>query len=276
MTIDDAPSAAFEKTLNILEEQGIQAIFFCQGNKINGKECLLTKAIREGHIIGNHGFSHRYFSDLSLRECFEEIKLTSQLIHSLYVDSGVKDYHRLFRFPYGDKGDFRYGHHFWTIGRALNHHRPFWWRMIHKVSDLIGTSSEVKRSMLGEKRKLDIQSYLKELGYDNCGLTSISYNYMADLMRDVDWPWTIDVGEWQYYRRGFNDKVIHEILTRLAGETPYLGYGEVNENRGLRLGSSDEILLFHDHECTTHILNSLIRTIEELDCEFYLPELCNQ
>ncbi len=44
--------------------------------------------------IGNHSFSHPYFSELSFEECTEQI-LSTEVIERR---------HKLFRFPYGDKG----------------------------------------------------------------------------------------------------------------------------------------------------------------------------
>ena len=44
--------------------------------------------------IGNHSFSHPYFSELSFEECTEQILSTE----------GIERRHKLFRFPYGDKG----------------------------------------------------------------------------------------------------------------------------------------------------------------------------
>ena len=57
--------------------------------------------------IGNHSFSHPYFSELSFEECTEQILRTEDILNRIYApiaSEGIERPHKLFRFPYGDKG----------------------------------------------------------------------------------------------------------------------------------------------------------------------------
>lgn len=59
ITFDDGPDPIqTPKVLQVLKEQQIPACFFCIGYKVKGNEKLIRQIIDEGHLIGNHSFSH--------------------------------------------------------------------------------------------------------------------------------------------------------------------------------------------------------------------------
>lgn len=59
ITFDDGPDPIqTPKVLQVLKEQQVPACFFCIGNKVKGNEELIRQIIGEGHLIGNHSFSH--------------------------------------------------------------------------------------------------------------------------------------------------------------------------------------------------------------------------
>lgn len=57
-TFDDGPRENTEKVLDALEGFGIDAVFFWSGQKIKGREQTVTRALAEGHVIGNHSWDH--------------------------------------------------------------------------------------------------------------------------------------------------------------------------------------------------------------------------
>lgn len=66
LTFDDGPlPQRTEKVLNVLKIFNAKATFFCIGNRIKGNENLLRRIHEEGHLIGNHSFSHSNLFDLS-------------------------------------------------------------------------------------------------------------------------------------------------------------------------------------------------------------------
>lgn len=60
-----------ERILDILKEKKVPATFFVTGHYVKDQPVLLQRMVKEGHIIGNHSWSH---PDMT-RESDEEIKL---------------------------------------------------------------------------------------------------------------------------------------------------------------------------------------------------------
>lgn len=91
LTFDDGPSPGItEHVLEILENFGAKATFFCIGGNVARSPQLYKRIIAEGHEVGNHTWNHMNgwsFSDYSY--------LKSVLECSKHVKS------KLFRPPYG-------------------------------------------------------------------------------------------------------------------------------------------------------------------------------
>lgn len=104
LTIDDAPSEDFVKKVDFLKDNKIPAIFFCLGKLMKKNEDNLVYAIKKGFILGNHSFSHKDFSKISIKEAKEQIKKTDEIIEKIYKKAKTKRNHKFFRFPYGNKG----------------------------------------------------------------------------------------------------------------------------------------------------------------------------
>jgi len=62
LTFDDGPGAGTAEVLNVLRRRGLKATFFIHGANIVGRESLILRMVREGHLIANHGERH---ADLS-------------------------------------------------------------------------------------------------------------------------------------------------------------------------------------------------------------------
>ena len=60
LTFDDGPSKATAKLLDILKSSGVRATFFVVGTNAEKYPELLKRMTNEGHIIGNHTWSHTY------------------------------------------------------------------------------------------------------------------------------------------------------------------------------------------------------------------------
>jgi peptidoglycan/xylan/chitin deacetylase (PgdA/CDA1 family) len=98
LTFDDGPLTEFTpQILDILHKVQAPAAFFCIGNRIAGQEALLKRIDAEGHVIGNHSFSHHFWFDL-----FPASKMLAELQQ---VDTAIEQVTgkrpRLFRPPYG-------------------------------------------------------------------------------------------------------------------------------------------------------------------------------
>lgn len=59
LTFDDGPDpVSTPRILDILGQYNITATFFCTGSKVVRFPGLFARIASDGHIIGNHGFSH--------------------------------------------------------------------------------------------------------------------------------------------------------------------------------------------------------------------------
>ena len=107
LTFDDGPSEhTTEKILDILEKNHIKATFFTLGSSIeNNKKSkdILKRMAREGHAIGNHGYSHNYSilypnRTVDTKEVINDFERNSQLLKNILG----KDFStRLIRLPGG-------------------------------------------------------------------------------------------------------------------------------------------------------------------------------
>ncbi len=108
LTIDDAPTRITPRIVDYLQSKGIVPVISFIGAKID--ECFdeAVYAAKSGAVIGNHGFSHPHFSEITLAQARDEILKTEREIDRVCRFAGVEREHRVFRFPYGDKGGERY------------------------------------------------------------------------------------------------------------------------------------------------------------------------
>ncbi len=98
LSFDDGPDAInTPNILQLLKNNNAKATFFCIGSKIEENKAILQQTYDEGHIIGNHSFSHQFWFDmLSKNEMIAELAMTDEVI-SKVIDKTPK----LFRPPYG-------------------------------------------------------------------------------------------------------------------------------------------------------------------------------
>lgn len=96
----DFNKTATENLLDLLKEHNIKAIFFLWGQSIrsnpNAKQ-IIQRMIREGHVIGNHSYSHYYSTKEPFDKVAEDFVKNHKVISEL-AGSEVK----FFRPPYGD------------------------------------------------------------------------------------------------------------------------------------------------------------------------------
>lgn len=76
LTIDDGPTPKItDKVLEVLAKYHVKATFFVVGNRIKANAKLVAKAIKAGHIIGNHTYAHTVTTDPTI--------ITDQIIKGL-------------------------------------------------------------------------------------------------------------------------------------------------------------------------------------------------
>ncbi len=104
LTIDDSPSKTMGRKLEFLSKHKIPAVFFCRGEFIPLYKNYVVTAIQQNYLIGNHSYTHPYFSHLPLTQCIDEILETENLIEECYQDAGKHRPCKVIRLPFGDRG----------------------------------------------------------------------------------------------------------------------------------------------------------------------------
>ena len=98
LTFDDGPSS--QRTpyvLEVLRQKGVTATFFLQGSNAEEHPDLVRRIRDEGHVIGNHSYSHAYFPELTQEEAREEITQTGRILEEILGTAPS-----LFRYPHGE------------------------------------------------------------------------------------------------------------------------------------------------------------------------------
>lgn len=242
LTIDDGPSPDMKDKVDFLVERQIPAVWFCIGEAMLKRPEPVLYAIKRGFVIGNHSFSHPHFSTLSLRQIDYQLRTTDRLIDALYLRADCPRTHRYFRFPYGDKGDGRYG----------------------RVFDPINSR--------GQQRTTQIQHLLDDLGYGQPAFPNVSYPFMHQhgLLRNRDWHWTLDLMEWVLLTPTNGISTVADVQHRLRQLRPFDCRGALPQTArwGLPSPDSDEIILIHDQAPTTSFFYELITTLITLGVRF--------
>lgn len=97
LTFDDGPHEMTEKVLDLLKQFNVKATFFCIGKQIENNPELFKRIISEGHLVGNHSYSHsENFGFFSSQKVLDEITETNKLAQQL---SGLEM--NFFRPPFG-------------------------------------------------------------------------------------------------------------------------------------------------------------------------------
>ncbi|MBF0312839.1 MAG: polysaccharide deacetylase family protein [Oligoflexia bacterium] len=163
LTIDDAPSVVMPKKVEFLLQHKIPALFFCRGEFIASYKQHVVEAIAQGFLIGNHSYSHPYFSKVPLASCFEEIVKTEALIMECYQKAKVPRPVKVIRLPFGDRG--------------------------------AGGDLQEAIAIEEEEKVFQIQIFLKENGFVPLILPFCSQRDEGMSYIDVEWDW--DTSDYQ-------------------------------------------------------------------------------
>jgi peptidoglycan-N-acetylglucosamine deacetylase len=97
LTFDDGPNPEWTpRLLDILASHDVKATFFMLGKFAVGQKELVRRVAAEGHLIGDHSWSHPKLSRCSSRRIEEELRNTKNALEQI-VGSKV----RFFRPPFG-------------------------------------------------------------------------------------------------------------------------------------------------------------------------------
>ena len=99
LTFDDGVEPLLtEKVLDVLKKYDVKATFFVIGSKVEKYPEIVRRIIDEGHLVGNHSYSHSSIFPLkSSKKIVEELVRTNNILRD---KCGVNDV-RYFRPPFG-------------------------------------------------------------------------------------------------------------------------------------------------------------------------------
>jgi peptidoglycan/xylan/chitin deacetylase (PgdA/CDA1 family) len=81
LSFDDGPEPGHTpRLLDTLAKHGVKASFFLVGEKIEQYPEIVQRIVAEGHMIGNHSYSHWSFSNMNLTKQLDEVYRTDALL----------------------------------------------------------------------------------------------------------------------------------------------------------------------------------------------------
>lgn len=96
LTFDDGPGPSTERLLDMLARDRVPATFFVIGRQIAGQEALLARMVRDGHVVGNHTWSHPSLARITPEATRDQVGATDAAI---LAATGVRP--SVMRPPYG-------------------------------------------------------------------------------------------------------------------------------------------------------------------------------
>jgi peptidoglycan/xylan/chitin deacetylase (PgdA/CDA1 family) len=97
LTFDDGPNPDYTPhILDTLAKYDVRAMFFLCGECVVENRELVARMAEEGHVVGNHTWTHPLLTALSRREIRDEMASTSDAIEDTYGERP-----QWFRAPYG-------------------------------------------------------------------------------------------------------------------------------------------------------------------------------
>ncbi|MFM0158893.1 polysaccharide deacetylase family protein [Paraburkholderia sediminicola] len=102
LSFDDGPGPSTPALLDVLRVTSCRAMFFVLGSNLARAMDVATRAVREGHVLGNHTYSHARPGAVSDAALIDEVEHTDALIREVYQLAAVPEPVSIpLRLPYG-------------------------------------------------------------------------------------------------------------------------------------------------------------------------------
>lgn len=146
LTFDDGPSRIVTPIiLDILKEYNIKATFFVLGLMVDENPDILKRIYEEGHVIGNHSYSHKYSYIYANTENFlNDFKRAEKSLKNVL---GEDFQTKLIRFPGGSFGDKKEP---MKKAAVANGYKFIDWNALNGDSEVISPSKEYLNRRLKE------------------------------------------------------------------------------------------------------------------------------
>ena len=106
------------KILDTLKKHNVKATFFVVGNFIETSPDLVKRMVKEGHLVGNHTFTHPDMSEIATEEAFRQ-ELSK--LEDLYEKTTGKKMKKYYRPPQG-----KYSESNLKMAKEMGYHTIFW------------------------------------------------------------------------------------------------------------------------------------------------------
>lgn len=84
LTFDDGPHPSYtEQLLDGLKKRGVKATFFVTGEHASLHPDIIERMVKEGHLIGNHTYSHMQLNAANLEAYKNELKKTNEVLREI-------------------------------------------------------------------------------------------------------------------------------------------------------------------------------------------------
>lgn len=185
ITFDDGPGEKTAQILDMLKEAGFKASFFAIGQKMEKHPELAQRIVDEGHVLGNHTWSHSalfpLFKPARIRQ---ELHRTNRIIEQHAGEPNV-----LFRPPFGVtnpfvawgmKGIFKNGVG-WNV-RSLDTTNRSKEQILQRITRKIKPGQIILLHDTSEFVVQILQELIKQLKQE--GYTSVALHALKDLKSD--------------------------------------------------------------------------------------------
>ncbi len=106
LTFDDGPGPSTPALLDVLAAAGVKATFFLLGQNVERARAVAVRMAREGHLLGNHSWTHPEAAAVSEAAFAAEVRRTDALLAGVRLEAGVAAVAvPPVRLPYGPAGD---------------------------------------------------------------------------------------------------------------------------------------------------------------------------
>lgn len=91
LTFDNGYEQGFtEQVLDVLKEENVPATFFVTGHYVKTAPDLVARMVNEGHIVGNHSYSHPDFTTMSKQAVEAELNKLEQAVADVSDQKEIK------------------------------------------------------------------------------------------------------------------------------------------------------------------------------------------
>lgn len=84
LTFDDGPNVkTTPELLDVLKQKQVKATFFILGENAALHPEIVARAVKEGHEIASHAYTHKHLTKMSQKDCAEELDRAEETIMSV-------------------------------------------------------------------------------------------------------------------------------------------------------------------------------------------------